>query len=987
MASARATLRRLWITLAVLLTLVGLYALLGFYGVPALVQSIAQKQVEKMGRHVSIGRVDFNPFTFEASIGDFKLTEADGSPLISFEDFAVEAEVWDSLRQRGAVLDYVRLKSPDIALIVEADGSINLAKLVPPSTEPPSPEPVKLPKIHIGALSIDAGRLGIEDRSRPKPFATALSPIQFSLSDFRTDPDTSDTQNNIVQLKAATKAGEELEWSGDFSVQPIGSKGRFAIRKLQAATIVSYLQDQLPVKLVSGVADIGGTYTLTLDPDLALDVKLPAITVANIAVDEKGAAASSQPPLSLTELGLHDLDFSLAKRELRMQRITLKNLNAQVRREADGSINLMRLMPPPSAPAEPTRPVLKEAPKPAQKAGAAWKVAVTSIDLTNAAVNAEDQTMQPATRIALRPIAVSVKGFSTDANKLGISADIGIEGKGHLHTQGDLQLQPLSTQLDLDLQDFDLAALQPYLENLTPVTLKSGLFGVKGKLAYVTKPQAPAAISFAGDLGVSNFHVLDGASKQELFQWRDLKLSGIDFQQGPDRLNIEQLLLIEPSASVAIAADGKINLTTAFAPASSSSAPSPATPVAVKGDAKKPAAAAKPLMPVKLKTIRIEEGHLNFADQSIQPNFSARIDALKGEVTGVSTEPNSRAKIHLQGQIDKFSPVAIDGEANLLSADQYTDIALSFRNIDLIRFNPYSGRFAGYNITKGKLSTELKYNIQKRVLAAQHHVIVDQLEFGDATGSKQAVPLPIKLAVALLKDRHGVIDLELPVNGSLDDPAFKIGPIIGKTLVNLLTKAVTAPFSALARLFGGNGEELAYVDFEAGAPRISLSEAEKVEKLATALMERPELKLDIPLTYSDQLDKQAMAEMALQQRILAQTDQKPAESAEKAIENRLKVLEKLHGEIRQTSPKYPPAAAGDNKAYIQAHIAYLQQTLAAALAPDTAALEQLATARADNVQALLLAHPEIKPERLYLTARRTSGVNQDGAARMELQLQ
>ena len=151
---------------------------------------------------------------------------------------------------------------------------------------------------------------------------------------------------------------------------------------------------------------------------------------------------------------------------------------------------------------------------------------------------------------------------------------------------------------------------------------------------------------------------------------------------------------------------------------------------------------------------------------------------------GLSSKSNSRATVDLHGQVDAFSPVSVSGEVNVLSAALYTDLKMNFRNIELSIFNPYSGKFAGYNITKGKLTTELHYKVDGRKLDAQHHIVIDQLEFGDKTASKDAVSLPVKLAVALLRDRNGVIDLNLPVAGSLDDPTFRLAPIIWKVLVN-----------------------------------------------------------------------------------------------------------------------------------------------------------------------------------------------------------
>src|SRR6202035_2380110 len=220
-------------------------------------------------------------------------------------------------------------------------------------------------------------------------------------------------------------------------------------------------------------------------------------------------------------------------------------------------------------------------------------------------------------------------------------------------------------------------------------------------------------------------------------------------------------------------------------------------------------------MPMAIRKIVFHAGQANFSDLSVQPNFSTGIQSIEGSVIGLSSKANSRAKVDIHGAVDAFSPVDITGEANFLSAALYTDLKMNFRNMELSVFNPYSGKFAGYNITKGKLTTEMHYKVQDRKLDAQHHIIIEQLEFGDKTESKDAVSLPIKLAVALLKDRNGVITLDLPVTGTLDDPTFRLGPIIWKVFVNIVEKAVTAPFALLGSLFGG-GPDIQFIDFQPG---------------------------------------------------------------------------------------------------------------------------------------------------------------------------
>ena len=336
----------------------------------------------------------------------------------------------------------------------------------------------------------------------------------------------------------------------------------------------------------------------------------------------------------------------------------------------------------------------------------------------------------------------------------------------------------------------------------------------------------------------------------------------------------------------------------------------------------------------------------------------------------------------LAGKVDRYAPVDITGEVNLLAAAKYTDLALNFRNMELTTFNPYSGKFAGYNISKGKLSTELRYKVEDRKLDAQHHIVVDNLEFGDKTDSKDAAPIPIKLAVALLKDRQGVIDLQLPVGGSLDDPKFRLGPIIWKALLGLLTKIVTAPFAALGALFGG-GEELSYVDFQPGSAELPANQIEQLNKLAKALAERPQLRLDVPITLIAEQDSKAIAAANLYARVPPLADA-PDEAA---LRKRLTQLEALYKTSRRLRPsirprRKPRAASTGTRAPSGS-----KRGCSNDLQPDQPTLETLARQRAQAVQAAVLANTAVAPERLFITTERTASLANDGRVRMELKLE
>jgi uncharacterized protein involved in outer membrane biogenesis len=266
--------RTRWVLLGVSALLLAGYAAAGFFVVPRVARSqIEAFVVETLHRRIELGEIAFNPFTLEANISDLKLTEADGAPLIAFRHLRVNAEI-ASLWWRGVVLKELELTAPDINVVIAPDGSVNLAQLAPPAGPAPAgPKADERPlPVHIGTLSIVDGRLGFEDRTHKHPFSAELTPISFSLADFRTDVG----HQNAYSFSGRTKAAERLEWSGAFTVQPLGSSGTFSVTDLRLATLDAYLEDNLPTKLASGTVQLGGSYQFDLQP-LALEIALPSI--------------------------------------------------------------------------------------------------------------------------------------------------------------------------------------------------------------------------------------------------------------------------------------------------------------------------------------------------------------------------------------------------------------------------------------------------------------------------------------------------------------------------------------------------------------------------------------------------------------------------------------------------------------------------------------------------------------------------------------
>ncbi|HEY6644946.1 DUF748 domain-containing protein [Povalibacter sp.] len=974
-----------WISLCVVAGVILLYTLGGFFLVPHIARSQIESYVtQTLQRQVSIGEIRFNPFVLDASVSDFRLEEADGSPLIAFRHLYVNLQL-ASLWQRAVILHEVQLSAPDIELVIEKDASVNLAKLFPES-EDSDEEPSAPTGVRIGSLSVGDGRIGVTDLTLPKPFEGAIEPIRFALNDFRTDANFA----NAYDFSGTTTAGEQLAWTGEFTVQPLGSTGRFSINSLKMATIESFIYESIPFRLASGQADLSGTYRFALDPAFALDVTLPAAQLRDLSLAER--TGDSAAPIVLPAIDVQDVAFSYGQRDVGLKLIEVKDARFDVALERDGSISLMRLFDQekPAAPggsseaakAKQSAPSGQQ-PATSDSSASSWRVHVDAIRLGNATVLAEDRSVAPATKFQLTPVQLTLNQWSTDDNaRLQIDGDITINKQGRLLAKGDLQLTPLATRLAVELKDFDLPVIQPYLARSTAMTLHSGRLSAKGDASYAATPQAAQPVTFKGEAQVANLRTTDQLVNEDFVKWRSLALTGIDFSLNPDKLSIERIVARQPYARMVIAKDSSLNVTRVLNRDGSAEAPATTDKGESKRKAPAASAAAQPAFPMRIGTVQFIDGSANFADYSIEPSFATGILSLNGTIVGLSSDPASRAKVKLDGNIDKYAPVDIRGEVNLLSATAYTDLAMNFRNMELTTFNPYSGKFAGYNISKGKLSTELRYKVQDRKLDAGHHIVLDNLEFGEKTDSKDAAPIPLKLAVALLKDRHGVIDINLPVTGTLDDPQFRLGPIIWKAVLGLLTKIVTAPFSALGALFGG-GDDLAYVDFAPGAAALTPTEAEKLNKLAKALVERPQLKLNVPLTVVAAEDGAALA----QERLAAAAPPADELTDDRAKRKRVADLEKIYKDLTRTAPEYPPDARTEKGVDLDAQIRFLDRALLERMQPDEGTLTELGRQRARAVQDALLANTELNPERVFITVERSEGKAENGAVRMEMKLE
>jgi Domain of Unknown Function (DUF748) len=1013
---------------AVVTLLVALYALAGFVLAPRLLRSALLEDIPKtLGVTPTVGEIRVNPFLFRLEIRDFSLAGPNGEKLVGFRRLFVEFEL-SSIWHRAYSFANIDIDAPAVNAVVARDGRLNLLEMSPKAAPAKAQEKkTPLPAFLIGSFKVSNGVVTYEDRSRPSAFAARLDPINFELVRFTTGGD-----GGRFTFNGSSKLGERVEWHGHVAVQPIESDGEFQIDGLHAHTIWEYLEDRLNFAVNTGTIDLNATYKFSLQDAVDFKATVSRILVKDLTVRPK---TSDVDWISVPSLLLSGTTVDLLQRQAHSDSLTLTGAKLVTWLEPDGSFNLLKLAEPPAssgaaAPAGPAASAVASPPAAAAPSGAAaapaaaaatWKFELREFAMREANISAEDRSVSPPVKVLLAPFSLTVGGASLDlAKPVTLSLDTHINDAGSLSASGEVTPQPLSAHVALKVDGVDLKPVQPYLAQRTSMTLLSGRLSGDAKVRYGgDKP----TLQISSNISIAGVHTVDNALHDDFINWDRLDVSGMNFQHNPDRLDIDQVTARKLYARIIIEPDTSLNVkrvlagpgATVVAPAQPGgkpvaatapidAEPAPTKPAPTKPAPNKPVAtqhagnpapapAAEATMPMAIKKIVLHESQANFADLTVQPNFATGVKSIEGTVLGLSSNPNTRAKVDIHGAVDAFSPVAVTGEVNVLSATLYTDLEMSFRNMELSTFNPYSGKFAGYNITKGKLTTLLHYKVNGRKLDAQHHITVEQLEFGDKTASKDAVSLPIKLAVALLKDRNGVIDLDIPVTGTLDDPSFSLAPIIWKVFVSIIEKAVTAPFALLGRLFGG-GPDLQFIDFRPGMADLDAVAAGKVQAMVKALNERPQLKIEVPIAWVDELDRPALVEA----RFLAQIREAQSNKAggKKAAAPdfaqldpaaQLEILTQLYAKNVGGQPKFPEAVTGikTKPELAAAQADFLSQELHRHIAITDGDLTALGQQRATAVQRALLTDTQIDSARVFLAVSDKAKI-EDGMVRLELTL-
>ncbi len=491
--------------------------------------------------------------------------------------------------------------------------------------------------------------------------------------------------------------------------------------------------------------------------------------------------------------------------------------------------------------------------------GGAIDASATAVQADLTQFKARDESLKPVLDIAMQSLRITADRLALGPGPSNFTvAAAGVQGDGKLDLKGVFTPQPLTVKTAVDLSNLNVASFAPYFASSLNATVRAVTLSAKGNAEFTAAAgNAPMKAGWKGGVDITDLDLQDRVNKDDFLNWKRLGFTGMDISVAGDKIGarLGDIALEDFYGRILLNAQGRLNvmdLVAAPGQAGGSitqdtqtpgrSAEPPAAPPAAAAPAKGSGAAAMP--DISVNSVTLTRGRMTFTDRFVKPNYVAELSSIEGDITAVSSTNPQPAKVKVTGRVYTTAPLSISGIVQPFAKYLTLDLKASAKGVDLPRFTTYSAKYVGYPIKRGKLSVDLEYKIKNRALQATNHVVLNQLTFGDKTNSPDATKLPVLLAVALLKDSRGNIDINLPISGSLDDPEFSVGGIVVRVLMNLVVKAVTSPFSLLASAFGG-GEELSYVEFAPGSAVLTDDSLQRIETLTKALADRPALKMDI----------------------------------------------------------------------------------------------------------------------------------------------
>ncbi|MES2106531.1 MAG: DUF748 domain-containing protein [Pseudomonadota bacterium] len=962
----------------------------------------------------------------DISLKNLAIDDKDAAPLLRTKAIATHIRQLN-IFSGAAAIEKLLIAEPEVWLALDDKGELNWARLsVKPANAAKTAGKASPAK---DVASADASKPAVSSVAAAQPLPVSLltelivqkgivhwsdaanaAPAQeLTLKNVSVNAKQLSTQANAkpanISVTANGEHDEALSFQGELQPVTASVSGQAELRALALADYQPYINKVL-------AANLGGLVTiksrLSSGPSQFKLEELSA-AISDFKLSPKDKAGKTDGGIAIKSFSIDKLSLDTEARSVQLENVAFDGVRADIRRDQQAQLNLQKIVLNKAAASTPAAANTHTSSAAAKDS---WKTSVHKIAFTDSSVDFTDNSVAPAVSVKTDGIRLDIENASSDlASQIAVALQATINRKGKLALKGNIAPGIKAVTLELDGQDLPVAKFYPYFSEFMNATLTRGQASAKGKFS-VSNPTVPSRqIAYDGTLKLANFHLLENGASDDFLEWKAIDLDGISARITADQpqVSLKKLTLTDFYARAILSDQGKLNLQNIFvaknAAPEAAAASAAAAPVEKKTDAKiedgglvisgsstkstgdasaaKPAAAGGKQPVIRIAQTVIKGGNINFTDHFVKPNYSANLTGLAGSIGAIASDNPQAAAIDLSGKIDNDAPLLISGTLNPLAKPLFLDIKGSANGIELTRLTPYAAKYAGYAIEKGKLSMQVAYHVENQNLQAVNDVRIDQLTFGDRIDSPDATKLPVMLAVALLRDNNGQISVNLPVSGSLSDPQFSVGGLIFKVFVNLITKAVTAPFSLLASAFGGGGEELSYIEFKPGQSALAPETTGKLDNLAKALKNRSGLKLDIigrvdPASDTEGLRRESLVNKmkALKLKDLRRAGT-PGTTEEVTLDDadRKKYMEEVYSSEKFSKPRNVIGIA-KTLPTDEAERLILSNT---PVTPE--ALRALAQARADTVRDYLEQKGEVGKDRLFLIAPRLTaeGIKDKGA--------
>ena len=815
-----------------------------------------------------VEKIEINPFALSLRIDRLELDNPTGEPTLRIQEIFANFQL-SSLFRLALTFDEIRFSSPELFVARDQTGDMDFAYLAKPADDATAvdvaeaEEESKLLQALIYNFTIENCFINWSDQVPVEPLKSRFGPIDINIRELNTLPDRSGQQTVVI----ATKSSGTLSWSGDLQLNPLRSSGHAVLKESQFPLASAYLRHQSGVEIVDGSADLELDYEVYTSASGQIEARIANfdLTFANIVInsfaDGTGFDFSGQDQqiLSLPKVRLTGGLFHWPEQTVSLGSISIDNPQIDTTRDKNGVFNLeprQTSVAEQNSGAATTETVARE--NDADGSEKQWQISIDNLAINGLALNLLDQTVTPEATLGVTDFNLKIseisnlpgKRFPTTLNLQALSG-------GQLSLKGEVSILPEPLfELDVNVDAVQLAGAHPYIKQQANINLDSGALNLNGHISG----SAEEPLLFNGDLEVVDFVIAESINNERLASWKRFGAEKIALSLARRQLDISRLRFDRLYGDVLINADGSLNLGQVKKTAGGTTATEAAeAKVEIEPEGEDPA------LKIRVGEIVLADGSADFADLSLPLPFAVKIESLNGNMTTISTESSEPSEVSIEGKVDEFGFARISGNVTPLKPADNTDLTLTFENIDVPKFTPYSIPFAGREVASGSLDMQLRYQVKNSQLVGENSIVLRDFELGKEVPHPDAMDLPLGLAVALLKDVNGKIDIDLPVRGNVDDPDFSYGGVVMSALGDLLVKIALSPFTALGSMLGIEASELEHVKFLDGRSDLTPPEMQKAGKLAEALSLRPELQLTIAGVSDPVADGRALRTFQLDQ--------------------------------------------------------------------------------------------------------------------------